>query len=175
VRGNPKAAVTLEEYGDFECPPCGKLAGPLVEIEHEFGDRLRIIFHNFPLTTHQHARDAACAAEAAGRQDRFWEMHDLLYKEQAVWSKVNDVRALFTNYAGMLGLDRAQFMKDIESEPVKARVAADEERGKSLGVTNTPTLFVNDTMVPPTALNPKDLRATINAAARNETHKEKPL
>ena len=164
VRGNPKAAITLEEFGDFECPPCSKLAGPLKEIEHEYGDRLRVIFHHLPLQTHRHARDAAHAAEAAGLQGRFWEMHDLLYKEQPVWSKAEKARDLFTSYAGMLGLKLDRFAKDMESEEVKARVAADEKRAKSLGVTNTPTIFINDTAVNPSALSPDGIRAAINEA-----------
>ncbi len=175
VRGNARASVTLEEYGDFECPPCGKLAGPLAAIEREFGEQFRMVFHNFPLITHQHAREAACAAEAAGQQNRFWEMHDLLYREQGMWSKANDTRAVFMNYAGVLGLNREQFGKDIDSERVKALVSADEEYGKSLGVTNTPTIFINGTMVPPTSLNPTNLRAAINEAIRKTKAKEKPL
>lgn len=173
IRGNPKAAVTLEEFGDFECPPCAKLAEPLKEIEREYGDRLKVMFHHFPLINHRHAREAAHAAEAAGLQGRFWEMHDLLYKEQPVWSKANDVRVLFSSYAGMLGLKLDRFAKDIESEQVKARVAAGETRAKSLGVTNTPTIFVNDTAVNPTSLSPAGIRTAINAAL-NPKQKGKP-
>jgi Na+:H+ antiporter, NhaA family len=78
VRGNSDAAVTLEEFGDYQCPPCGVLAGPIKQLEHDYQPRLRVIFHHFPLANHQHAREAAWAAEAAGLQGRFWEMHDLL-------------------------------------------------------------------------------------------------
>lgn len=164
VRGNPKAAVTLEEFGDFECPPCGLLARPIKEIEHEYGERLRIIFRHFPLITHRHAREAAFAAEAAGLQDRFWEMHDLLYKEQAVWSKAMEVRVLFNAYAGMLGLNLDRFQKDMNSADVKMRVTSDEKRAKTLGVTNTPTIFINNTAVAPASLNPAGIRAAIHDA-----------
>ncbi|MEY2531973.1 MAG: hypothetical protein QOI96_2058 [Verrucomicrobiota bacterium] len=173
VRGNPKAQTTLEEFGDFECPPCGKLADPLKELERDYGDRLRMVFHHFPLITHRHAKEAAYAAEAAGLQGRFWEMHDLLYKEQGVWSRAANVRVLFNAYAGMLGLNVERFKKDIDSEEVKTRVAADEKRGNALGVTNTPTIFINDTAVPPTSLNPLGLRGAINDAVNNARQKDK--
>jgi protein-disulfide isomerase len=173
LRGNPKAQTTVEEFGDFECPPCGKLAEPLKEVEREQGDRLRMIFHHFPLITHRYAKEAAYAAEAAGLQGRFWEMHDLLYKEQGVWSRATDVRELFNAYAGMLGLNVERFKKDIDSEQVKTRVAADEKRGNALGVTNTPTVFINDTAVPPASLNPVSLHAAINDAVNSAGQKDK--
>src|SRR5213594_2738274 len=81
IRGNPGAAVTLEEFGDFECPSCANLATFLDQVIKEYHPRVRLIFHNFPLAMHSHARDAAPAAEAAGLQGRFWEMHDMLFKQ----------------------------------------------------------------------------------------------
>jgi protein-disulfide isomerase len=118
IRGKPNAPVTLEEFGDFQCPPCGTLAGPIKQLEKDYEPRLRVIFHHFPLPAHQHAREAACAAETAGLQNRFWEMHDLLYREQSVWSTAADVHELFSAYAGTLGLNIDRFKKDMESEPV---------------------------------------------------------
>src|SRR5437867_1351797 len=100
IRGNPDAPVTLEEYGDFQCPPCGMFATFLGQLENEYDSRLRVVFRNFPLTMHEHAREAALAAEAAGLQGRFWEMHDVLYREQETWSKAPNVRELFESYAG---------------------------------------------------------------------------
>src|SRR6059036_1150611 len=139
IRGNPDAPVTLEEFGDFQCPPCGNIAGFIDELVKEYDPRLRIVFRNFPLPNHKHAREAALVAEAAGLQGRFWEMHDLLYREQAVWSNADDVRELFDSYAGMIGLNIDQFKKDIDEEKTKARVESDHERGDSLGVQSTPT------------------------------------
>ncbi len=166
VRGRADAPVTLEEFGDFQCPPCGALAGPIKQLEQDYDPRLRVIFHHFPLVTHQHAREAACAAEAAGLQGHFWEMHDLLYREQAVWSKAPDARTLFDSYAGMLGLNADRFKKDMDSDEVKARVAADQEHGVSLGVHNTPTIFLNNRALEPTALNPGSLRTAVDAAVQ---------
>src|SRR5712692_1712682 len=144
LRGQPNAPVALEEFGDFQCPPCAGLAHVLGQIEQDYGKRLCVIFREFPLTSHQHAREAAIAAEAAGLQGRFWEMHDLLYQNQEVWSKAFDVRAFFNMYARSLGLDVERFAKDSASEEVKARVVSDGEHGASRGVKNTPTLFIND-------------------------------
>ena len=109
VRGKAGALVTIEEFGDFQCPPCSIMSAVLAKLEEEYGARLRVIFHHFPLAIHAHAREAALAAEAAGMQGRFWEMHDLLYKEQAVWSKAPDVPSLFQSYAGTIKLDLDRF------------------------------------------------------------------
>jgi len=167
VRGNPKAPVTLEEFGDYECPPCGKLAGPVKKLEEEFGERLRVIFHHYPLVNHLHARDAAQAAEAAGLQGRFWEMHDLLYREQPVWTKTPDVRQLFSSYAGLIGLDVGRFKKDIDSNQVKARIEADQREASKVGVTATPTVFINNRAISTATEDPaKPLRAAIDEALK---------
>jgi len=169
VRGPANAAVTLEEFGDFQCPPCGALEGPLQQIERDYASSLRVIFRNFPFTIHEHAHEAAYAAEAAGLQGRFWEMHDLLYREQSVWAKSSDVQSLFDAYAGMIGLNLERFKKDVSGEQVKAKVEGDRKRGEALGVRNTPTIFINDESVPPTSLNPTALRAAVDAAVKEKT------
>lgn len=166
VRGNPNAPVTLEEFGDFQCPPCGVLAGPIKQLEKDYDPHLRVVFHHLPLANHQHAREAAWAAEAAGLQGRFWEMHDTLYREQSVWSKTAEVRTLFDSYAGMLGLNLERFKKDIESEKVKERVARDQESAAKLGIQNTPTIFINNQAVAPTSLHPDKLREAVDAAVK---------
>jgi protein-disulfide isomerase len=173
VRGNPQAPLTLEEFGDFQCPPCGKLAPVINKLERDHGQELRVIFHHLPLSIHAHAREAAWAAEAAGLQSRYWEMHDLLYREQAVWSSAPDVRALFTSYAGILGLNIDRFRKDMETDKVKARVTADEKRARDLGVTDTPTVFINSQAVPPMSLNEDGLRGAINEAKASSPERSK--
>jgi len=169
IRGNPKAHVTLEEYGDFQCPPCGLLSEPINQLEKDYQPNLRVIFRNFPLVTHMHAREAAIAAEAAGLQDKFWEMHDLLYREQSVWSKATDVRTLFNSYAGIIGLDIERFKKDMDGDKAKERVEADQKHANLLGIQNTPTIFLNNKAIDPKNLNPDSLRAATEAAV-----KEKP-
>lgn len=167
IRGRPDSPVTLEEFGDMQCPPCGKLAEPVAQLEKDFRGRLRVIFRHLPLATHANARDAALATEAAGMQGRFWPMHELLYREQAVWSQAPEVRALFASYAGTIGLDVERFKKDLESDAAKARVAADEKRAEALQISTTPTIFLNNTLVPPgEAMRPDRLRAAVEKAVR---------
>src|SRR5881397_3604146 len=164
IRGNPDAPVTLEEFGDFQCPPCGIFAAFGEELLKEYDSRLRIVFRNFPLPAHEHAREAAVAAEAAGFQGKFWEMHDVLYREQAVWSKAPNTRELFESYAGTIGLNLDQFRKDMDGEKVRERVDSDHARGDSLGVKLTPTLFINNHPVDAKDKNPEGVRAAIDAA-----------
>jgi protein-disulfide isomerase len=167
VLGPTDAPVTLDEFGDFQCPPCGKLSEPINQLQREYNPRLRVVFHHFPLINHQHAREAAWAAEAAGLQGKFWEMHDLIYREQEVWSKTLDVRPLFEAYAGYIGLNLGKFKTDVDSAEVKERVAADQRKGTSLGVENTPTIFLNKRQIDPKKLSPNDLHAAIEAALSN--------
>jgi protein-disulfide isomerase len=169
IRGNPDAPVTLEEYGDFQCPPCGMFAVFLQQLEKEYDSRLRVVFRNFPLTMHAHAREAALAAEAAGLQGHFWEMHDVLYREQEAWSKAPNVRELFESYAGTMGLDLDRFRKDMDGEKASARVEADRQRGESLGIKITPTLFINNQPLDAKDKNPEGIRAEINAALQKKS------
>jgi protein-disulfide isomerase len=164
VLGRLSAAVTIEEFGDFECPPCGMLSEPINQLERDYQSRLCVIFRHFPLSGHRHASEAALAAEAAGMQGRFWQMHDVLYREQATWSNAADVRALFSSYAGMLGLNVDRFKKDMESDEAKGRVAADQQQGIRLGVTITPTIFLNNRSLPAGSTDTAGLRAAVEAA-----------
>ena len=104
----------------------------------------------------------------AGLQGRFWEMHDVLYREQAVWTKAPHVRELFDSYAGTIGLNVDQFRKDLESEKVKARVDSDEERGHSFGIERTPTIFINNRSLGPSERTPEGMRAVIDAALKEK-------
>ncbi len=165
VLGPADASVTVEEFGDFQCPPCGKLSEPINQLQKEFN--LRVIYREFPLAMHTHAREAACAAEAASHQGKFWEMHDLLYREQAVWSKSDDARALFNAYAGMLQLDVERFKKDIDSSDVQQQVELDQRRGANIGVRNTPTIFINNEVLAANHINAADLRTAVEAAVKN--------
>src|SRR5438034_4168508 len=169
IRGNPDAPVTLEEFADFQCPPCSQFAPFAEELLREYDSRLRVVFQNFPLPGHEHAREAALAAEAAGLQGHFWEMHDVLYREQAVWSKAPNARELFESYAGTIGLNLDQFRKDIDGEKVRERVDSDHALGDSLGVKLTPTLFINNHPVDPKDKNPEGVRAAIDAALQEKS------
>jgi len=172
VRGKADAAVTIEEFGDFQCPPCGIMSGLLHKLGEEYGARLRLIFHHFPLAMHAHAREAAIAAEAAYQQGKFWEMHDILYKNQAIWSSAPDVPALFNGYAQSIGLDVERFKRDVADPATLERVKKDEKLGADRGVTSTPTLFVNSVLIPAPQLNPDGLHKAIETAL-GESAREK--
>ena len=169
IRGGRDAIVTLEEFGDFQCPPCGIFSGVLKQVEHEYGGRLRVIFREFPLAIHAHAREAALAAEAAGLQGRFWEMHDRLYREQETWGKASDAPALFFLYARMLRLDLVRFKKDMQGPEAASRLSQGHERAAELSVTETPTIFVNNQKLPFTSLNAAGLHAAIDKALDEKT------
>lgn len=163
--GPSTAAVTLEEFGDFECPPCGLLHPILVQVHKDYGDKVRIIFREFPLVpNHQHALAAASAAEAAGVQGKFWEMHDLIYENQKAWHEAFDVRPIFEGYAKQIGIDVERYKQDINSEAVAQRIFQDGKRGHSLNVKGTPTVFLNGKEVPFESLPAEKLKVLIDAA-----------
>lgn len=163
-QGNPNAPVTLEEFGDFECPPCGMLHPILKGLEAEFGPaKIRIVFREFPLVpAHAHALVAARSAEAAGMQGKFWEMHDMIYEHQKDWHESFDVRPIFEGYATKIGLNLEQFRKDSTGETVEHRIFLDGKRAHTMGVTGTPTVFMNGREVPFESLAPEKLRVLIN-------------
>ena len=139
VRGDDDAPVTLLEYGDFECPFCGQAEPAVREIVREFGDDLRYVFRHLPLAdVHPRAQLAAEAAEAAGEQGKFWEMHDLLFQHQDELKPTDLV-----HYAEQLGLDVDRFTDELRRRVYAARVAEDIDTADQSGVTGTPTFFVN--------------------------------
>lgn len=160
--GPATAPVTLEEFGDFQCPPCGMLHPVLKSMEKEFGEKLRVIFREYPLVpAHQHALSAARAAEAAGLQGKFWQMHDMIFETQKAWEKAFDARIIFEDYAQKIGLDMTKYRNDVASEAVAQRIFLDGKRAHSLGVQGTPTVFMNGREIPFQSLEPSRLRAII--------------
>ena len=139
AQGHADAPVTLVEYGDYQCPHCGR-AHPIVKkIQQRLGSQLRFVFRNFPLSTlHPNAQSAAEAAEAAGAQGRFWEMHDLLLEHQRTLTD-----AALTQYAETVGLDSHRFQRDLADRSFEARVREDFRSGVRSGVNGTPTFFIN--------------------------------
>ena len=167
IKGTASAPVTLEEFGDFQCPPCRRLHQKLKQIESDDGPSLRLIYRHFPLTSiHRNALEAARAAEAAGEQGCFWEMHDWLYEHQETWAEATDARAVFTSYAQLLGLDTERFTQDMDREENNQRIVLDRQRGEAIGIRGTPTLFINNHQVAPTAMTPEGIREAINAASK---------
>lgn len=147
-RGNKDANVTLIEYGDFQCPACASYHPLVKQAFQEFGNDVHFAFRHFPLRTpHPNAQLAAQAAEAAGRQGKFWEMHDMLFEHQQEWSPKSRPNSLFTDYAGRIGIDQARFEKDLESDEVENEVDQDFRSGNSSGVDATPTFYLNGTKI----------------------------
>jgi len=168
VLGPAAAPAKLEEFGDFECPPCGLFHPILKQMKDEFGDQLQVTFREYPLVpAHQHALAAASAAEAAGLQGRFWEMHDLIYEHQNDWHKEFDVRPIFEGYAKQIGLDMQRYQQDVSSDAVSQRIFMDGKRGHSMGVKGTPTVFLNGREVPFESLAPEKLRVILQNEIRN--------
>jgi protein-disulfide isomerase len=139
ISGTAAAAVTLVEYGDYECPYCGEAYYVVKELERVFGANLCFVFRNFPLSTaHPNAEPAAEAAEAAGAQGKFWEMHDQLFENQQALESENLVE-----YARLIGLDSSAFIRDMSQHRYRKRVREDFMSGVRSGVNGTPTFFVN--------------------------------
>ncbi len=140
-QGSKDAKITLVEYGDYECPYCGKAYPIVKKIQAEMGDDLKFVFRNFPITqSHPHALHAAEAAEIAGKQGKFWEMHDALYENQ----KALDDESL-KKYAEKIGLDAENFAADLENGTYEEKVRTDFMNGVESGVNGTPSFFINGT------------------------------
>lgn len=169
VRGPEKARVTLEEFGDFQCPACAETSFVIRSLEEMHRDQLRVVFWEFPLAMHKHGREAAIAAEAAAAQGHFWEMHDLLYENQQAWARSSDVRAEFEKFALTLHLNMTRFRHDLQDPATAARLDAASTYGISRGVKSTPTLFINGTQLG-APFSPQHLREVIDVALEAKPH-----
>lgn len=165
MKGRQSAPVVLEEFGDYQCPPCAQIYPEVERVREEFGGRVRFVFRHYPLTRiHPHALLAAHAAESAGLQGKFWDMHRLLYENQTAWSNTPDPRPAFDAYARRLGLDAERFRRDLGGADADARLAADVGRARSVGVESTPTFFVNGRKLTAADASPAGLRSAIRRA-----------
>jgi protein-disulfide isomerase len=165
MTGSATAAVTLEEFADFQCGSCAAANPVLSEIKSLYGSRIKFTFRNYPLSipAHDKAYEAAVAAEAAGLQGKFWDMQHQLFTNQQAWTAAPSYKQLWKGYAEKLGLDVAKWESDMAGMAAKARVDADLARGKAAGVNSTPTLYVNGAMVPYTEMTVPKLKAIIDA------------
>ncbi len=144
--GSQDQKVVLIEYGDFQCPGCGAMYQPVHELKEKYKDKLTFVFRNMPLTNiHPNALAAATAAEAAGQQDKFWEMHDLLYQTQQSWSSIDAGQrtAVFEAYASQIGLDIEKYKQDLTSKDVSSKIARDRSTSKTFQVDSTPSFVLN--------------------------------
>ena len=163
--GAPNAPVTLEEFADFQCPTCAGMHPKVQELRAVYGDRLRIIFREFPLKipAHDKAYEAATAAESAGMQGKFWDMQNLLFTNQQTWSVAPNYRQTFEDYAQKLGLDVEKFKSDMAGLQSKNRVSADLERANSLGLNSTPSFFINGKAVSQADMTSDGMKKIIDA------------
>jgi protein-disulfide isomerase len=151
IRGNKDGKVVLVEYSDFQCPACKIFYSFLKDIEGKYGDGLQLVYRHFPLSQHANAMLAAQAAEAAGKQGKFWEMHDKIFEGQNTWANQgkSDAEKTFVAYAQSLGLNTDQFKKDFSSNEIKTKIENDYKGGIKSGVNATPAFFLNGKKLPP--------------------------
>lgn len=135
--------VTIVEFADFQCPVCAT-SFPIIEsIKNKYKDQITFVYRYFPLPQHPFAKETAYAAEAAGKQGKFWEMNKLLFTKQNEWTEKSSITDTLVSYATELGLNIETFTADMKSEAVAKRVDEDLVDGTSLGVNATPTFYIN--------------------------------
>jgi protein-disulfide isomerase len=169
VKGNREAKVVLIEYSDFQCPACAFYFPILKKLAGEFGEKIAIVYRHFPLSSiHPNAKAAAWAAEAAGKQGKFWEMHDLIFENQNEWKDKKNVEEIFVNYAEKLNLNIDQFRADFSSKEIRQKVEDSYKNALRLGLNSTPTFFINGKKI----TNPRNYEdfknIIINAIGPNE-------
>ena len=147
VKGTRDASVVLIEYSDFECPACASYASLLDEVMDEFDNHVAFAYRHFPLDIHDKAKPAVRAAEAAGLQGKFWEMHDMLFENQRFWESATDVIEPFTAYAKTIGLDEEKFLNDYDSSALKNFADDAESAARDLDLTYTPTIILNGEVI----------------------------
>lgn len=139
-----ESEVVLIEYGDFQCPACGAYYPVLKQLKEEYGDQVSFIHRDLPLRSiHRNAQLSAQAAQAAGLQGKFWEMHDKLYETQEIWSDIRSPQSDFEKYASEIGLDVEQFKNDLKSDSVKQTVNSSYDEAISSGLNSTPSFILN--------------------------------
>ena len=162
TKGPADASKMLLVFSDFQCPACSASEPWVNQAMTEFKDTVQFVFRDFPLRSiHPNAQIAAQAAEAAGLQNKFWEMHDLLFEKQAEWSDSADPKTFFVRYAETLSLDKTQFESDLTSDPVIQRIEDDYQSGLKAGIPGTPTFFLNGKMLN-NVKNYEDLKAILS-------------
>lgn len=146
VFGKADSKVLLIEYGDFQCPGCGSVHPTVKKLSEKYKDQMAFVFRNFPITSkHPNARAAAAAVEAAGLQNKYWEMHNKIFESQNAWGSLgaNERTKFFTDYAAELELDKDKFTSDLASSTVNQKISFDQALGKKAGANATPTFILD--------------------------------
>lgn len=141
--GVSDAKVTIVEFGDYQCPACAMAHPVTKQLMQEYQGKVNFVFRHFPLSQHANAMVSAKAAEAAGSQGKFWEMHDKLYANQPEWETEPNAVDIFTKYAVELGLDEAKFRQEVNSDIYFDKINGDRNDGNAVGVNSTPTFYIN--------------------------------
>ncbi len=162
LAASTSAEVTLVEFGDYECPACVYYHPMIKQLLSEFSGKLNFTFRNYPLDYHTNALVSAYAVEAAGLQDKYWQMHDKVYESTDEWVDIVDARSIFVGYAESLGLDVEKFKIDIDSEVVKQIVQRDTNDGNLVKLNATPTFYLNGIKIERLSGSYEDLRNLIN-------------
>lgn len=166
--GSPEQKVTLIEYGDFQCPTCRSMYPSVKQLKEVYKDKLTFVFRNLPLTNiHPNALAAAVAAEAAGQQNKFWQMHDKLYENQPAWQSagVDERGSIFEKYAQELELNIDQFKQDLSNPAINEKINRDRATARKLGATSTPTFVLNGQVLSEqTSVNGDELKKAIDKA-----------
>lgn len=148
IKGNKDAKVAIIEYSDFQCPACGKVYPMAKRAVDDFSDKIKFVYRHFPLIqVHQNAELAAQAAEAAGLQGKFWEMHNMLFEKQSNWGESGEAKKFFTQYAGELGIDKIKFENDLASDNVKQKIQKSRSEAARLNLGGTPSIFINGKII----------------------------
>lgn len=146
VKGNPDSKIILIEYGDYQCSACATQYPITKAVYEEYSDEIQLVFRNYPISNiHPNAKIAAAAAEAAGLQDKFWEMHDILYENQSDWDSTlgNDRIDSLADLANKINLDVDEFKSDISDSSVLAKIKFDQAVAEKAGITGTPSFYLN--------------------------------
>ncbi len=147
IRGDQSTPVTITVYADFQCPACAQENQLMSRAWPAISDKAHVVFRHFPITsTHPNAWQASLYAEAASRQDRFWEIHDYLFLNQGLWGPASDPLSEFDSYALELNLDVERLHADMDADDVVEKVRNDQRGGTAAGVRSTPTIFINGSL-----------------------------
>ncbi len=173
--GSPTATVTVEEFADFQCPSCAGIHPVMKEIQGAYAGNknVRFIFRHFPLPMHDKSFEAATAVEAAGMQSstKFWTMMDQLMSNQTAWANNPNYRQLWLEYAGKIGLDVPKFQAEAAGLAARGRVDLDSQRAKGLGVSSTPSVYINGKLIPFADVNLAAMKQVIDAELQNAAAK----
>lgn len=167
-RGTESARLTLAEFSDFQCPACRAYSDPVKQVLSLYPKDLKLQYKHFPLANiHKNAFSAALAAEAAGKQGKFWEMHDVLFDKQDEWAELANPGEKFLEYALTLGVGKEQFVKDYNDKNLEEKVKEMQNEGIALGVNSTPTFFINGKKVDKNPGTLEDFKKLIDEALKN--------